>query len=228
MGGVYGLGDFTNPCGGQRWDMRSDGLIEVEGQGTPHYEPTDTRFAWMMQSWENWSDLILDAAAHYNLPASWILGIMSIESGLWSADPTKQAAVVSSAGARGLMQVMPATAEGLGFGADDMFQPDKAIDAGALLLSKLAKQTGGQLPQMAAIYNSGRACNDGRFSNAWNLAMADDYAGIVIKFNNSAVMYLDMSPRRGKLLAGIAIGAGGLYAAAVIAGLAALPRVLKG
>jgi len=218
---------LTNPCGGLRWDMRDDGLIEVEGQGTPHYDPTEKRFAWMQQSWNNWGSLISDAATAHDIPPQWILAIMSIESGLWSDNAAKQAAVVSSAGARGLMQVMPATAVSLGYTADDMFEPDKAIDAGAKLLAKLAKLRNGQLPEMAAIYNSGKACNDGRFSNVWNLAMADDYAGIVLKFNNSAIMYLDLSRPGGGLLAGLAVGAVGLYAAAVVAGLVAAPKVLR-
>lgn len=218
---------FTNPCGGLRWDMRDDGLVEVEGQGTPHYEPGDTKFPWMTQSWNNFGDLILDAASKYGLPPQWILGHMSLESGLWSGNAAKQAAVVSPAGARGVMQVMPATARGLGYDPDDMFDPAIAIDAGANLLARLAKQTGGQLPEMSAIYNSGRMCNDGRFSNAWNLSMDGDYAGIVLKFSNTAVMYLDMSPRRGKLLAGMAVGAAGVYAAAVIAGFTKKPRFLQ-
>lgn len=218
---------FTNPCGGLRWDMREDGLIDVEGRGIVSYDPGDKKFPWMTQSWANWGNLILDAAAKYGIPPSWILAIMSIESGLWSENPDRQAAVVSSAGARGLMQVMPATAETLGYTADDMFSPELAIDAGAKLLAKLSSLRNGQLPEMAAIYNSGRACNDGRFSNDWNLAMADDYAGIVIKFNNAANMYLDMSPRRGRLLMGLAVGAGGLYAAAIIAGLVTKPKALR-
>lgn len=210
--------------------MREDGLIEIEGGGTPSYAPEEARFAWMAQSWDNWGDLILAAAEAHGLPPSWVIAIMSIESGLWSGDAAKQANVVSSAGARGLMQVMPDTATRLGYSPDDMFVPEIGIDAGANLLERLAKRQDNQLPAMAAAYNSGRACNDGRFSNRWNLAMAEYYADVVIKFNNSAVMYLDMSPRGrggGKLLMGLTIGAAGLYAAAVIAGLVMMPRWLR-
>jgi hypothetical protein len=91
-------------------------------------------------------------------------------------------------------------------------------------LAKLAQRQDGQLPEMAAAYNSGSVCAPGR--NDWNLAMADDYAGNVIRWNNSAVMYLDMAPKP-KWLAGLAIGAAGLYAAALVAGLVTLPRWLK-
>lgn len=49
---------------------------------------------------ERWSDLVTEAARAYNLPESTIKGLMEIES---SGNPE----AVSSAGAQGLMQVMP-------------------------------------------------------------------------------------------------------------------------
>ena len=88
--------------------------------------------------------MILNAAAKTTCLAEWILGHMSLESGLWSGNAAKQAGVVSSAGARGVMQVMPATARLLGYDPDDMFIPAIAIDAGAKLLAQLAKQTDGR------------------------------------------------------------------------------------
>jgi len=215
---------LTNSCGGLRWDMQPDGLIAVEGQGTPFFDPGSLRYRQMEQTWANWGSLILGAASAHGVPPAWILAIATEETGLWSGNPDEQASKVSGAGARGVMQIMPATARGFGADPDQMYDPASNIDVGAALLAKLAKLRGGQLPEMAAAYNSGSVCAPGR--NQWNLAMADDYAGNVIRWNNSAVMYLDMSPKP-KWLAGLAVGAAGLYAAALVAGLVALPRWLK-
>jgi soluble lytic murein transglycosylase-like protein len=215
---------FSNACGGLRWDMQADGLIAVEGQGTPAFEPGSIHYKQLEQTWANWSGLILDAASAHKVPPSWILAVMTEETGLWSPNAEEQASKVSGAGARGLMQIMPATARGFGADPDQMYDPAANIAVGAALLAKLAKLRDGQLPEMAAAYNSGSVCSPGR--NQWNLAMADDYAGNVIRWNNAAVMYLDMAPKS-KWLAGLAVGAVGLYAAAVIAGLVMMPRWLR-
>jgi len=213
---------FTNACGGLRWDMQADGLIVVEGQGTPSFAPGSVQFVQMERTWTNWSGLFQAASSATGVPAAWLLAIATEETGLWSDDAEDQASKVSYAGARGIMQIMPATAQLFGALPDAMFEPSANIHVGAVLLAKLASARDGQLPEMAAAYNSGHVCSQGR--NQWNLAMADDYAGNVIKWNNSAVMYLDMGASPVKLLAGLALGAGGLFAAAVIAGFAPRPR----
>ena len=60
---------------------------------------------------------------------------------------------VSSAGAQGIAQFMPATAEA--YGLDDPFDPEQAIDAQARLMSELLEQFGGQIPLALAAYNAG-------------------------------------------------------------------------
>lgn len=214
--------------------MLPDGTIAVEGEGTPAFEQGSRQFTYLQNCWANWGNLILDAAQATGVPPSWIVAIMCMETGLWSGNADEQAGKVSYAGAVGLMQVMPAEGAKLGYSAQDLLDPAKNIDAGAKFLAKVAAIRNGQLPEVAAIYNSGRVCgpdtsSNCRASNAneWNLCSASNYPRQIIQWNNSAVMYLDMSPRRGKLLMGVAVGAAGLYAAAVIAGLAVLPRVLR-
>ena len=96
---------FTNRCGGTRWDMLPDGLIEVEGEGVPAFEPGSARFEQMVATWENWRGLILDAAADNGLPPQWILAIMCQETGPWSNDPARQASIVAPDGGVGLMQI---------------------------------------------------------------------------------------------------------------------------
>jgi cell wall-associated NlpC family hydrolase len=87
----------------------------------------------------------LASATRYGLPVRLLTAVASVESGF---DPT----AVSSAGAQGLMQLMPATAASLGV---DPFDPSQAIDAAARLLSSYLQAFGGSLPEALAAYNAG-------------------------------------------------------------------------
>ena len=142
---------YTNPCGGLRWDMQGDGLVAVEDQGTPVFEPGSLRFKQMEQTWANWGGLILDAASAHDVPAQWILAVMCQETGLWSDDPAEQAAKVSYDGGVGLMQI---THPSLG-SPKDMLDPEANIAAGTGLMAKLSRARNGQLPEVAANYNAG-------------------------------------------------------------------------
>jgi hypothetical protein len=105
------------------------------------------------------------------------------------------------------------------------------VAVGAALLGRIARARDGQLPEIVANYNAG-GVRCGATGNPWGMVMTDDYAGNAIRWNNAAVMYLDMSApggRRagGRMFLGMALGGAGLYAAAVLAGLVALPRILR-
>jgi cell wall-associated NlpC family hydrolase len=84
------------------------------------------------------------AGAKYGLPATLLAAVASTESGF---DP----GAVSAAGARGLMQLMPGTAAGLGV---DPMDPAQAIDGAARLLSRNLRSFG-SLPLALAAYNAG-------------------------------------------------------------------------
>lgn len=62
---------------------------------------------------------------------------------------------VSSAGARGLMQIMPGTGRDLGVAHERLFDPVTNIDAGARLLKKLQRRYGRNLSLILAAYNAG-------------------------------------------------------------------------
>ncbi len=91
-------------------------------------------------------DLIVAAAGKYGVPASLIKGVIQTES---SFDPN----AVSSAGAKGLMQLMDATAQGLGVA--NAFDPSQNIDGGTRFLSYLLRKFDGSAPVALAAYNAG-------------------------------------------------------------------------
>jgi soluble lytic murein transglycosylase-like protein len=93
-----------------------------------------------------YADLFSQAAGKYGISASLLAGVAKTESNFTSS-------AVSPAGARGLMQFMPATARGLGVNPDD---PASAIDGAARYLSTLTKQFGSTDLALAA-YNAGPA-----------------------------------------------------------------------
>jgi hypothetical protein len=91
-----------------------------------------------------YASLFQAAAARNGLPASLLAAVAKVESGY---DPS----AVSSAGATGLMQLMPGTAAGLGVNPLD---PAQAIDGAARLLAGNLRQFG-SVPLALAAYNAG-------------------------------------------------------------------------
>lgn len=91
------------------------------------------------------ADLFNAAAGKYGVDAGLLAAVAKQESGF---DPR----AVSPAGARGLMQLMPATAQGLG--VSDSFDPSQAVDGAARLLRDLIGRFGGAELALAA-YNAG-------------------------------------------------------------------------
>jgi hypothetical protein len=90
--------------------------------------------------------LIRDAAARYNLDPTLIHSVISIESNF---NPK----AVSRKNARGLMQLMPHTAEIMG--VKDSFDPGQNIDGGSHYLSDLLKKYRNDLTLALAAYNAG-------------------------------------------------------------------------
>lgn len=90
---------------------------------------------------------INDAATQYGLDPDLLLRQAYQESGL------KQSSV-SSAGAKGIMQLMPKTASDLGVDPDD---PVQNIYGGAKYMRQMLDQFGGSYPHALAAYNAGPA-----------------------------------------------------------------------
>ncbi|WP_164703192.1 transglycosylase SLT domain-containing protein [Modestobacter sp. KNN46-3] len=91
-----------------------------------------------------YADLFTQAGARHGVSPALLAAVAKTESGFNSS-------AVSSAGATGLMQFMPATAKGLGVDATD---PASSIDGAARYLSQLTKQFGSTELALAA-YNAG-------------------------------------------------------------------------
>jgi soluble lytic murein transglycosylase-like protein len=109
-------------------------------------------FAQLMKRWD---PLIAQASKRFGVPPPWIHAVMQIESGGRTMSGEKQP-IISSAGAMGLMQLMPSTYEDMraqyGLGADP-YAPRDNILAGAAYLRWLHGRYG--YPAMFAAYNDG-------------------------------------------------------------------------
>jgi len=99
---------------------------------TPAYRHTFKVLLSEPDKTDRYDDLIYKYARRYRLDARFLKSIMAAESEF----DTK---AVSPSGARGLMQVMPATAEGVGVRARELHDPEQGIKAGAAYIQVLFK-----------------------------------------------------------------------------------------
>lgn len=90
--------------------------------------------------------LIRDAAEAYDIPFEFVKAVIRVESAF---DPH----AISHAGAQGLMQLMPGTAESLN--CDDPFDPQANIMAGTQYLRILSDRYNGDINLVLAAYNAG-------------------------------------------------------------------------
>jgi soluble lytic murein transglycosylase-like protein len=89
---------------------------------------------------------ITAAAQRHGIDPALLAGLVKQESGF-------NANAVSSAGAQGLTQLMPATAAGLG--VTDPTDPAQALDGGAKYLREQLDRFGGDVAKALAAYNAG-------------------------------------------------------------------------
>lgn len=110
------------------------------------YGASDYSGSSRLSSNTSFESLIDQASQKYDVDADLVKAVIQNES-----DYDAQA--ISSAGAMGLMQLMPATAASLG--VEDPMDPAQNIEGGVKLLRELLNQFSGNLTNTLAAYNAG-------------------------------------------------------------------------
>jgi hypothetical protein len=135
----------------------------VDDEWVPPDPPSATAFAATGRTWRFSDDLpvphvpygrqIYDAAKRHGLDPELVAAVVRAESAF-------DVRAVSSKGARGLMQLMPATARRFGLRGDDVFDAAANVEAGAGYLGWLLDRFDGDLSLALAAYNAGEGTVD--------------------------------------------------------------------
>lgn len=162
IAGTIALLAALSACGGQ--PAHQDALKETaryvahaQRNYTPPGPPEDL-----------WGPYIREASARFDIPDNWIRSLMRVESG--GQEYKNGQLITSSAGAMGLMQVMPATYDGLRDRytlGDDPFDPHDNIMAGVAYMREMYDLYGS--PGFLAAYNAGPSRLDDYLANVRGL-----------------------------------------------------------
>jgi soluble lytic murein transglycosylase len=114
-------------------------------------------------------ELVYASAYEYNVDPNLVFAIIRAES-------KYQTGATSTAGARGLMQIMPETANWaaaqmnlISFSTEDLLQPEANIQIGCWYLNDLNREFEGRLPILIAAYNAGRGkAKEWIVTNQWD------------------------------------------------------------
>lgn len=121
-----------------------------------------------------YDSIIKEASAEYGIPESLIKAVIKQESNYMSD-------AVSHKGAVGLMQLMPATAEGLGVSASTLKDPHTNIMAGSKYLSQMIERYDGKLDLVLSAYNAGPTLVD-RVQRVPNIEETQNYVTNIIDY----------------------------------------------
>jgi len=142
-----GVVHFTNmPRPGKKWKriMKTGPgkASAARGSSVDKVPPRDRD----PERYRRYDGFIRDASALYHIPVPLIRSVLQVES---DYDPR----VVSRAGAQGLMQLMPATARGMG--VTEVYDPRQNIFGGTRFLRILANAFAGDLVLTISAYHAG-------------------------------------------------------------------------
>lgn len=116
------------------------------------------------------------AADTYGIPVALLKAVAKQESAF-------QSNIVSSAGAVGVMQLMPSTASYLG--VSDPYNPEQNIMGGAKLLAELSQRYNGDIDRILAAYNAG----DGAVDQYNGIPPYSETQNFVVKVKANIALY---------------------------------------
>lgn len=130
---VYQRGCYTSPGGCKKAQTRKYKGVYDDWRNMP-------------LKWQPYADLVQQAANKHGVDPALIRSIMHAESAF-------DHKAISSAGAQGLMQLMPATQQR--FGVTNPYDAAQNIDGGTRYLKILSKMFNGDVELICAAYNAG-------------------------------------------------------------------------
>ena len=161
----------TRELGGQRFVVADKELTGKIGGFTP-FNPTGKGIAWQpLTAPKELSSLIEQAAKDEGLDSALLDALVAAES---AYDPNAR----SRAGALGLTQIMPDTAQALGIA--NPFDPLQNLKGGAKYLSQMISRYGGDLQLALAAYNAGPNAVD-RFSGVPPYSETQTYVNRILE-----------------------------------------------
>jgi len=130
-----------------------DEIVETQPESLP--TPPRDRFSLRFEEGSGQPDTpyggpIWETARRWGVNPSLVAAVAQVESRF-------NARAVSSRGARGLMQLMPATGRRMGLQPGELFDPEKNLNAGTRYLRQLADRFQDDLSLVLAAYNAGEA-----------------------------------------------------------------------
>jgi len=132
-------------------DLSAQSIASIETLPDPPQPPPAPVALPTTTSTEDVHELLTKAGAQHNIDIELLASVVKAESG-------GRANAVSRTGARGLMQLMPGTAQQLG--VNDAFRPDQNIAGGSAYLDQLLTRYKDDLSLALAAYNAGPAAVD--------------------------------------------------------------------
>jgi soluble lytic murein transglycosylase-like protein len=151
---------YLNPNEDNYLEIEPKNMLEVEWVADPPSPPDSAQTSQPSSTnanpdaklnQEDLGEMLAKAGKEHNLDVDLLASVVKAESG-------GNARAVSRAGARGLMQLMPGTANDLG--VQDSFKPEQNVRGGSAYLDSLLTRYHDNLAQALAAYNAGPGAVD--------------------------------------------------------------------
>jgi soluble lytic murein transglycosylase-like protein len=147
-------------------------------------------------------DIVVKVVDKYNLPCDYVPIVMSV---IWKESSFRPGVVARGSGAIGYMQLKPSTAKPYGFSREDLFDPEKNIEAGTRYLvdnikrfSKYTNNPEDALGLGLIAYNMGPSALDCLLKNSRDKSL-DNVLGKLSKHKKRSVCVDPRSKKRFRL-----------------------------